>query len=103
MHTRAMDTLGLLAGHEAGKLIVVTHAGFMRALLVAMMTDGQPDPTLAVMLMRFLKPKNTGITEVHWNPEAGWRNPWRLVTLNETTHLTEAGDMDDNSAQALPV
>lgn len=90
LHARACEALAHLEAREEARIIVVSHAGFMRALLVAMLTEGEPDPLLALRLIRCLKPSNTGVTVCHYQATATTRSPWRLVTWNDHAHLAEA-------------
>jgi broad specificity phosphatase PhoE len=98
IHHRAAEALEYLQEQEEKHLLVVTHAGFMRSLLTAMMTP-EPMPDITLALMKFLKPANTGITEVHYHPDAAFRNTWRLVTWNVHGHL-KAQDVDPDTLQA---
>jgi uncharacterized phosphatase len=95
LHTRAVEALTHLEQRAEQNMIVVTHAGFMRTLLVAMMTGGQPNPTLANQFMRFLKPQNTGITLCRYRAHPTARNPWRLLSWNNYEHLTKGGVADE--------
>jgi broad specificity phosphatase PhoE len=89
LHERACSVLSMLEARPEDKLIVVTHAGFMRVVMTAMMTEGEPHAYIAGRLMRFLVPENTGITVFRFNPEAHHRTKWRLVTFNDHAHLAE--------------
>ncbi len=89
LHDRALHTLDFLVKRPETKIIVVSHAGFMRVLVTAMMTEGLPDSMLALRLMRFLKPMNTGITICRYRSHSNRRNKWRLVAWNDHAHLAE--------------
>jgi len=89
LHIRAIEALAYLEGRPEAKLLVLTHAGFLRVLVTAMMTDGEPDPLTARRLMRFLKPMYTGITVCAFYPQAVRRCKWRLIAWNDHAHLAE--------------
>jgi len=89
LHQRARVVLSMLESRPEDKLIVVTHAGFMRVVMTAMMMEGEPSVLIAGRLMRFLVPENTGITVFRYNPEVKHRTAWRLLTFNDHAHLAE--------------
>ena len=89
LHARATAILSMLEARTEDKLMVVTHAGFMRVVMTAMMTEGEPNPYIAGRLMRFLMPENTGITVFRFNPTVELRTRWRLLTFNDHAHLAE--------------
>lgn len=89
MHKRAVELLDHLTTRSEHKILAVTHAGFMRALFTAMMSEGEADPTTMRRLMRFLRPMNTGVTVCHYDPREEIRNKWRLVAWNDHAHLAE--------------
>jgi len=94
LHTRAITALQHLLERPEHKIIVVTHAAFMRALLTAMMTEGEPSGETMRQLMRFIKPMNTGITICRYRSWAVQRNKWRLLTWNDHSHLADT-DLED--------
>lgn len=89
LHDRSCAVLRMLEQRPEERLIVVTHAGLMRIIMTAMMTEGKPDPYIAGRLMRFLVPENTGISVFRYNPDAVHRTAWRLMTFNDHAHLAE--------------
>ncbi len=95
LHARALDTLAYLITRSERRIVVVTHAGFMRVLLVAMMTEGHQDALLTNRLMRFLKPQNTGITLCRYRAHPTVRNSWRLLSWNNYDHLITDGGIGE--------
>ncbi len=89
LYTRAKDLLDHLVEREEDTIIAVTHGAFMRILLATMMTEGEPDPLVAVRLVRFLSQKNTGITSCEYSFDTVKGNSWRLVAWNDYSHLSE--------------
>lgn len=89
LHTRAVEALAHLVARLETNIIVISHAGFIRALLTAMLTEGIPDALTATRFMRFLKPQNTGITLCRYRSDATRRNKWRLLTWNDYAHLAD--------------
>lgn len=63
--------------HSGETVVVVTHAGFIVASLIALL--GMPISTDRA----YLDPQFTSITCWHWTPER-----WTLVTFNDVAHLT---------------
>lgn len=91
LHERACTLLDLFERRPEHTLLVVTHAGFLRIIMSAMMTDKTPDTHIAGSLMRFLAPTNTGISVFTFDPDDVQRSPWRMVTFNDSAHLAETG------------
>jgi probable phosphoglycerate mutase len=89
LHHRACAVLEMLQSRTEEKIVLVSHAGFMRVLMTAMITEGEPNAVIAGRLMRFLVPENTGISVFRYNPETKHRTRWRLVTFNDHAHLAE--------------
>lgn len=89
LHTRAVDAVDYILERKESKFIVVTHAGFMRVMITAMMTEEVPNAQITYMFMRFLKPENTGITICRYHSNADRRNKWRLIAWNDHAHLAE--------------
>lgn len=89
LHERALHALQFLLDRPEERLMVVSHAGFMRAILTAMITSGEPEPELMLRLAAFLKPLNTGITVCRYKDPSVLRNKWRLISWNDHLHLTE--------------
>jgi broad specificity phosphatase PhoE len=89
LHTRAIEVLAHLIERPEHCMIVVSHAGFARVIMTAMITEGSPDPLLAQRLTRFLKPQNTGISLVRYRSDATRRSKWRLLTWNDYAHLAD--------------
>lgn len=89
LHTRACSVLDHLEQRPESRLVVVSHAGFMRIIFTAMLTEREPNPSTARRLARFLRPENTGITICRYHPEETRRNTWRLITWNDHAHLGE--------------
>jgi broad specificity phosphatase PhoE len=94
LHARAIDALAFFLARPENRLIVVTHVGFMRVLLTAMLTEGAPDPLTAFRLMMFMRPMNTGITVCRHRTDSNGRNNWRLVTWNDHAHLAETDQVE---------
>lgn len=89
LHEQAVKMLDFLISRPEKEIIVVTHAGILRVLITAMMTEGEPDATLTFRFMRFLKPQNTGITLCRYRADAERRNKWRLLVWNDHAHLAD--------------
>lgn len=98
LHNRAVEALAFLINRPEKNIIVVTHVGFMRALMIAMLTEGIPDPLLSQRLVRFLKPQNTGITLCRYRSDATRRNKWRLFSWNDHAHLADT-DLPEPTAE----
>jgi broad specificity phosphatase PhoE len=94
LHARAVEALAHLIERPETRIIVVSHAGFMRVILGAMMTEGEPNAVLTRQLMRFLKPENTGITVCRYHSAAVRRNKWRLVAWNDHAHLADTSRVE---------
>lgn len=89
LHERAKNAMQYLLDRPEENLLVVTHGGFMRTIITAMMTEGEPDALTAARFARFLKPLNTGITVCRYKDDGEIRNKWRLVSWNDHAHLIE--------------
>ncbi len=91
IHNRSINILKLLENRAESKIIVVTHGGFMRSLLSAMLSNGEHKPNTTVKLIHFLKQKNTGITICEYKPITikYFENPWNLMVWNDYEHLRE--------------
>ena len=87
LHARANNALSYLTQRTERHLAVVTHAGFMRVIIAAMLTEGMPDPVATHRMARFFAPVNTGVTICRYRPEEEERNKWRLLCWNDHTHL----------------
>lgn len=87
LHDRAITTLSYLTQRTERHLAVVTHAGFMRVIIAAMLSEGAPDPVATHRMARFFAPVNTGVTICRYRPEEEERNKWRLLCWNDHTHL----------------
>jgi broad specificity phosphatase PhoE len=87
LHHRAVSALDFLIARPESHIIAVTHAGFMRVMLTAMMTEGKPDALMTSRFMRFLRPMHTGITICRYKATAIRRNKWRMVAWNDHAHL----------------
>lgn len=101
LHQRAVEALDFLRVRTEQTMVVVTHAGFMRVLLVAMMTEGHQDALLTNRLMRFLKPQNTGITLCRYRAHPTVRNSWRLLSWNNYDHLITDGGIGEVHADLM--
>jgi broad specificity phosphatase PhoE len=89
MHERAVRLISHIEERPERHILLVSHAGFLRSLITAMMTEGEPNPALVLQLQRFLKPMNTGVTIFEHYPMAVRRNKWRMITWNDHAHLAE--------------
>jgi len=89
LHNRVVKFIKHLEDRPERNILAVTHAGFVRAMMTAMMTEGEPNGSITRMLLRFLKPMNTGVTICEHYPDAVRRNKWRLVVWNDHGHLAE--------------
>ncbi len=89
LHERARTVLDFLIARPEERIIAVSHAGFMRVILTAMLSEGAADVQLMRRLMRFLRPENTGITVCRYDSETVQRNKWRLLVWNDHAHLGE--------------
>lgn len=89
LHQRALELIALLIARPEQHIAAVTHAGFMRVVISAMMTEGEFDPISIRRLARFLAPVNTGITVCRYRSAAVRRNKWRMISWNDHAHLAE--------------
>ncbi|MBP9759960.1 MAG: histidine phosphatase family protein [Candidatus Pacebacteria bacterium] len=89
LHMRAIAFMDYVIQRPEQHIIAVTHAGLMRVIITAMMTEGEPDAELTRKFMRFFKPMNTGITICRYHSAAVRRNKWRLIAWNDHAHLAE--------------
>lgn len=87
MHHRACDALTLLEHRSERRIIVVSHAGLIRVMLTAMLTERRPDISTVTRFARFLIPANTGISLCRFRPGERDRNAWRLIAWNDHAHI----------------
>lgn len=80
--SRAEQALVYLSGLDAGAVICVTHGLFMRMLLGVMMFGVDLDRKQMLHFMRFVSISNTGVTVCEYSDAR-----WKLITLNDLTHL----------------
>lgn len=88
-HGRAMSVIDELKHRKEETIVVVSHGAFMRYILSAMMSHGEPDPTLTIRLFFFMKKENTGISTVLYfkDPELTMGNRWHMTVWNDYSHL----------------
>lgn len=89
LFSRSCAILAHLEARTEQHIAVVTHAGLMRIIVGAMLSEGEPDPTTARRLARFLAPVNTGITVCRYRKEETRRNKWRMISWNDHAHLAD--------------
>ncbi len=89
LHARALSVIQQLSEREERHVAVITHAGFMRVIIAAMLAEGAPDPLVAHRMARFFAPVNTGVTICKYCPGEVERNKWRLLCWNDHTHLVK--------------
>ncbi len=87
LHERALHVLRHLVERAEHHIAVVTHAGFMRVIIAAMLAEGVPDPTSTHRMARFFASVNTGVTICKYCPNEKERNKWRLLCWNDHAHL----------------
>lgn len=80
---RAEKFLQSLDKFKEGKIVVVTHAFFMKLLLSVMLFEEKLTPEIFFKLYNFLDIQNTGITVCEKNQDG----KWQLVTWNDHAHL----------------
>lgn len=84
---RAQSALAHLVARTESNIIVVSHEMFIKAMLEAMVIEPDARGRAAHRLFRpFLILRNASITECVWD------GTWRIVSLNDTSHL-RAGDV----------
>ncbi len=85
---RAMSALSYLENREEQSILVVTHAGTLRAIVGAIIFGEDFTFSDYRRLYRSLKSENTGITLVEYSGENGMlKNGWKIVTWNDHAHL----------------
>lgn len=85
---RARRALEFLVIHKGNRLCVVTHMGFMLAMVSVMLFGDHQDKRVYVDMLHHMRHKNTGITHAMYvtgNPR--FRPGWHLITWNDQSHL----------------
>ncbi len=81
---RARAVVAMIEEHPAERICVVTHGGFLRVIVGAMIFGSHFTKREFVQLLHHISTTNTGITYAkHDDPALGWR----LVTWNDQSHL----------------
>ena len=81
---RARKTLAMLEARPEERLCVVTHGGFLRAL-VGVITFGEDFTKKEFQhILQHFYTHNTGITYIPYDPE---KHGWRIITWNDQVHL----------------
>ena len=81
---RAAAAIRSLMEHPAERLCVVTHGGFLRALIGTMLYGGEFTKKDFYAMLRHFATTNTGITYVRLEDEA---HGWQLVSWNDQSHF----------------
>lgn len=81
---RCMETL--LQEHAKGRIVVVSHGGFINALLFSV-SNGR----IGTGITRLA---NGSITRLVWHP----RRAWDVLSLNETSHLVKPQEQTDRKS-----
>ncbi len=89
LHVRAGKALEELRDKPDREIVVITHLGFLKAILTYMLNRGDPDPELYVKVRFLLESKNTGITTCRYGTDKQGRPGWRILTWNDYTHLPD--------------
>lgn len=79
---RAKRVIEMLNSLKDKYILLITHEGFMKVLIAAMMFGDDLTPNILDDLYSFLRIKNTGITIVEKQD-----GNWRLITWNDHAHL----------------
>ncbi|MDD2657456.1 MAG: histidine phosphatase family protein [Candidatus Pacebacteria bacterium] len=80
---RANTVIRMLEEHPASRICVVTHGGFLRIIIGAMLFGTGFTKKDFVVFLNRLQTSNTGITYVKRDETLGWR----LVTWNDISHF----------------
>jgi 2,3-bisphosphoglycerate-dependent phosphoglycerate mutase len=88
LHKRADVALADLMERPDKTIVVVTHLGFLKAIMTHMLMHGEPDPRIYVNIRFFFEAKNAGMTICRYGTDKKNRSGWRLVTWNDYTHLS---------------
>lgn len=87
LHERAGSALGWLSARDEHTFVVVTHLGFLKAIIMHMLGQGEPNPEMYINMRFLLESMNTGVTICRYGTDKRKRTGWRLVTWNDYTHL----------------
>ncbi len=87
LHERAGVALGYLLERKERTLVVVTHLGFLKAIVTYMLTKGAPEPETYINIRFLMESVNTGVSIARFGRDKRGREGWRLVTWNDFTHL----------------
>lgn len=83
---RARRVVAMLEGRRGKAVVVVTHSGFIRAIVGVMLFGRGFGSRQLLWLHQRLRIENTGITEVELTA-GGDGAAWRLITWNDVAHL----------------
>lgn len=89
LHRRATEALQSLNDRPEKTIVVVTHLGFLKAVLTNMLMRGVPAPEVYVRMRFLFESKNTGITTCRYGTDKKGRAGWRLLTWNNFDHLSD--------------
>ena len=81
---RAQSAICMIEQHPAERICVVTHGGFLRVVIGAMVFGTEFSKKNFVRLLYHFYTTNTGITYVRYTNETP---RWQLVTWNDQSHL----------------
>lgn len=84
LQVRAEKAMTALLAHRASRICVVTHGGFLRALIGHLAFGSNFTKKLFVDFMDHFYTTNVGITYVRFDDE---KSRWKLVTWNDLSHL----------------
>jgi len=80
---RATKAIETLEKHNAVRLCVVTHGGFLKILTGVMIFREEFNKAIFKHMVLYMPTTNTGITYLKTHEQLGWR----LVTWNDQSHL----------------
>jgi broad specificity phosphatase PhoE len=90
LHSRAEEALNSLQNRSERTIVVVTHLGFMKAVLTHMLLHGKAHPSTYANVRFLFEAKNTGITICRYGSDKKDRYGWRMLTWNDYSHLPPA-------------
>lgn len=86
----------LISDHTNDSVVIVSHAYFIEAFLAKVLLGTATDKLILAEFMKNISVENASITSLKYNPN---KKSWRLLTLNDFSHLKDNWISTHNDTQ----